>query len=127
MIHALANSTVKEPDNLTRKLEKMNKSSKNGGSTTTHRRGGAATQNETSTRKKDQLNDKLYGTLPKDMATLKEELLSSLKRPPQKSVVTTYILWLFGGFFGAHHIYLHRDRHAFVWWCTLGMTYKTLK
>lgn len=40
--------------------------------------------------------------------------------PPQKSVVTAYILWLFGGIFGLHHIYLHRDRHAFIWWCTLG-------
>lgn len=40
--------------------------------------------------------------------------------PAQKSLLVTYILWLFGGFFGLHHIYLHRDRHAFVWWCTLG-------
>ncbi|KAG5680456.1 hypothetical protein PVAND_009964 [Polypedilum vanderplanki] len=40
--------------------------------------------------------------------------------PEQKSLFITYILWLFGGFFGAHHLYLHRDRHAFVWWCTLG-------
>lgn len=40
--------------------------------------------------------------------------------PPQKSLVTAYVLWLFGGIFGAHHIYLHRDRHAFIWWCTLG-------
>lgn len=37
-----------------------------------------------------------------------------------KSVKTAYILWFFGGLFGAHHIYLHRDRQAFVWWCTLG-------
>lgn len=40
--------------------------------------------------------------------------------PPQKSVVIAYVLWLFGGIFGLHHLYLHRDRHAFVWWCTLG-------
>ncbi|KAH8276752.1 hypothetical protein KR044_008620 [Drosophila immigrans] len=40
--------------------------------------------------------------------------------PPQKSVVVAYVLWLFGGIFGLHHLYLHRDRHAFVWWCTLG-------
>lgn len=40
--------------------------------------------------------------------------------PPEKSLLITYILWLFGGVFGLHHIYLHRDRHAFVWWCTLG-------
>ena len=40
--------------------------------------------------------------------------------PEQKSLVVTYICWLFGGFFGLHHLYLHRDRHAFVWWCTLG-------
>lgn len=40
--------------------------------------------------------------------------------PPQKSIFIAYILWLFGGIFGFHHIYLHRDRQAFVWWCTLG-------
>lgn len=39
---------------------------------------------------------------------------------PQKSVITAYILWLCGGIVGLHHIYLHRDRHAFIWWCTLG-------
>lgn len=41
-------------------------------------------------------------------------------RPSQKSVIWTYILWLFGGIFGVHHFYLRRDRHAFVWWTTLG-------
>lgn len=40
--------------------------------------------------------------------------------PPQKSVFIAYILWLFGGLFGIHHLYLHRDRHAFLWWCSLG-------
>ncbi|CRL01978.1 CLUMA_CG015048, isoform A [Clunio marinus] len=40
--------------------------------------------------------------------------------PEQKSLLVAYLLWFFGGFFGLHHIYLHRDRHAFVWWCTLG-------
>lgn len=40
--------------------------------------------------------------------------------PAQKSLFVAYLLWLFGGVFGLHHIYLHRDRHALVWWCTLG-------
>ena len=40
--------------------------------------------------------------------------------PPQKSLFISYVLWLFGGIFGLHHFYLHRDRHAFVWCCTLG-------
>lgn len=40
--------------------------------------------------------------------------------PEQKSLLIAYICWLFGGFFGLHHLYLHRDKHAFVWWCTLG-------
>lgn len=40
--------------------------------------------------------------------------------PEQKSLLIAYILWLFGGVFGVHHVYLHRDAHAFVWWCTLG-------
>ncbi|XP_023178673.2 dnaJ homolog subfamily C member 22 [Drosophila hydei] len=40
--------------------------------------------------------------------------------PEKKSVVVAYILWLVGGIFGLHHLYLHRDRHAFLWWCSLG-------
>lgn len=37
-----------------------------------------------------------------------------------KSVFITYILWLFGGIFGLHHLYLRRDRHAFTWLTTFG-------
>lgn len=40
--------------------------------------------------------------------------------PPQKSVFVAYVLWLFTGPIGGHHLYLHRDRQAFLWWCTLG-------
>ncbi|KAH8291734.1 hypothetical protein KR018_012630, partial [Drosophila ironensis] len=40
--------------------------------------------------------------------------------PPQKSVLIAYLCWLFGGFFGLHHVYLHRDRHAFLWWSSFG-------
>lgn len=40
--------------------------------------------------------------------------------PSRKSVILAYVLWLFGGIFGVHHFYLRRDRHAFVWWTTLG-------
>lgn len=40
--------------------------------------------------------------------------------PPQKSVIVTYVLWLFGGIFGAHHLYLGNDLQAFIWWTTLG-------
>lgn len=38
----------------------------------------------------------------------------------RKSLFTAFIFWLFGGFFGLHHFYLHRDRHAFVTWATLA-------
>lgn len=38
----------------------------------------------------------------------------------KKSLLTTYVLWLFGGFFGLHHFYLGKDVQAFLWWCTLG-------
>ena len=38
----------------------------------------------------------------------------------RKSTCVTYLLWLIGGGVGLHHFYLGRDRHAFVWWCTLG-------
>ena len=37
-----------------------------------------------------------------------------------KSSFYAYLLWLFTGIFGGHHFYLRRDRHAFVWWTTLG-------
>lgn len=43
---------------------------------------------------------------------------------PLKSVFTTYLLWFTCGLFGGHHLYLRRDRQAFVWWCTLGMFLK---
>ncbi|XP_070570864.1 dnaJ homolog subfamily C member 22-like [Ptychodera flava] len=37
-----------------------------------------------------------------------------------KSTLIAYILWLFFGWFGLHHFYLGRDRHAFVWWATFA-------
>ncbi|XP_078041548.1 TM2 and DnaJ domain-containing protein wurst isoform X2 [Augochlora pura] len=38
----------------------------------------------------------------------------------RKSVFWTYVLWAFGGLFGAHHVYLERDKQAFVYFSTLG-------
>ncbi|PZC79763.1 hypothetical protein B5X24_HaOG215854 [Helicoverpa armigera] len=38
----------------------------------------------------------------------------------KKSVIWAYLFWLTTGIFGGHHFYLRRDRHAFVWWTTLG-------
>ncbi|KAG8201351.1 hypothetical protein JTE90_016828 [Oedothorax gibbosus] len=38
----------------------------------------------------------------------------------QKSLLVTYLLWLFGGVFGLHHFYLNRDFHALTWWMFLG-------
>lgn len=38
----------------------------------------------------------------------------------KKSVCVTYFLWLTGGWFGLHHLYLGNDLQAFVWWATLG-------
>lgn len=35
-------------------------------------------------------------------------------------IVIAYLCWLFGGPFGLHHFYLGRDKHAFVWWMSLG-------
>ena len=37
-----------------------------------------------------------------------------------KSLFTAYFLWFFFGIFGLHHVYLKRDRHAFVSWMTCG-------
>jgi len=38
----------------------------------------------------------------------------------EKSVVVTYVLWMTCGWFGVHHLYLRRYRHAFVWLWTCG-------
>ncbi|XP_032527622.1 dnaJ homolog subfamily C member 22 [Danaus plexippus] len=46
--------------------------------------------------------------------------VKGVNMPSQKSVIVAYIFWLFGGIFGVHHFYLRRDKHAFVWWSTLG-------
>nr|KAI8744749.1 dnaJ-like protein subfamily C member 22-like [Biomphalaria glabrata] len=36
------------------------------------------------------------------------------------SLSVTYILWLFFGWLGIHHLYLGRRNHAIVWFATLG-------
>ena len=38
----------------------------------------------------------------------------------EKSLLVTYLLWLCFGWLGVHHVYLGRDRQAFVWWSTCG-------
>lgn len=48
-----------------------------------------------------------------------EEKNKKLKKEG-KSVFWTYVLWMFGGLVGAHHIYLERDAQAFVYFSTLG-------
>lgn len=50
----------------------------------------------------------------------KTETLSSRVVLETKSLLVAYLLWLFGGFFGLHHLYLQRDGHAFFMFCTLG-------
>lgn len=42
------------------------------------------------------------------------------QRPPQKSMFITYILWLVGGLFGLHHLYLRNDLEAFIYMTTVG-------
>ena len=37
-----------------------------------------------------------------------------------KSLCLAYTFWLFGGFFGLHHLYLRRYIQAFLWWCLPG-------
>ena len=37
-----------------------------------------------------------------------------------KSLLISYTLLIFGGIVGLHHFYLGRDRHAFLYWSTLG-------
>lgn len=38
----------------------------------------------------------------------------------QKSLFIAYLCWLFGGFLGLHHLYLGRDKHAFITFSTFG-------
>ena len=38
----------------------------------------------------------------------------------EKSLLVTYLLWLVFGWFGVHHLYLRRDRQAFLWCSTFG-------
>lgn len=38
-----------------------------------------------------------------------------------KSIKIAYLCWLFGGLFGLHHAYLKRDKHALIWFSTLGV------
>jgi DnaJ family protein C protein 22 len=41
-------------------------------------------------------------------------------QPPQKSVVFAYVLWLLGGWWGLHHVYLGRDDHALLYLTSFG-------
>ncbi|KZC04778.1 PREDICTED: dnaJ homolog subfamily C member 22 [Dufourea novaeangliae] len=44
----------------------------------------------------------------------------STGKQKQKSLFWTYVLWLFGGLVGAHHVYLGRDAQAFAYFSTFG-------
>lgn len=73
--------------------------------------------NETSEHNKKQKN----GIHHVDRKRQAEKLpAQNTETEPQKSLLIAYLLWVFGGFFGFHHIYLHRDAHAFVHWCTFA-------
>ena len=37
-----------------------------------------------------------------------------------KSLLLTYFFALIGGFFGLHHLYLSRTKHALLWFTTFG-------
>ncbi|XP_011636596.1 dnaJ homolog subfamily C member 22 [Pogonomyrmex barbatus] len=54
------------------------------------------------------------------MGKAKENGLSNVGCKSVKSKFWAYVLWLFGGLFGAHHVYLGRDDQAFVYMSTLG-------
>lgn len=42
------------------------------------------------------------------------------QQPGGKSLWKALFLWATGGLFGLHHVYLERDRHAFVCWSSFG-------
>lgn len=54
------------------------------------------------------------------MAKAKTANISPETKNGQKSIFWAYFWWLFGGVFGLHHIYLGRDKQAFLWWSTVG-------
>jgi len=39
---------------------------------------------------------------------------------PTKSLFLSYLLWLVGGYWGLHHLYLHRDSHAHLYSWSFG-------
>jgi len=41
----------------------------------------------------------------------------------RKSLMVAYFLWLMGGIWGAHHMYLKRDKQALLWMWTFGGFY----
>ena len=41
-------------------------------------------------------------------------------RRGEKSLCIAYLLWMFGGIFGLHHLYLRRDGHAFIYYISCG-------
>lgn len=49
-----------------------------------------------------------------------EKRNTSRSTKKKKSIFWTYVLWMIGGFVGAHHVYLERDAQAFVYFSTFG-------
>ncbi|KAI1291904.1 DnaJ -like protein subfamily C member 22 [Halotydeus destructor] len=44
----------------------------------------------------------------------------NMEEKKKKSLWMTYLCWLIGGWWGLHHFYLERDRHAFITWMSIG-------
>lgn len=58
---------------------------------------------------------------PANFLIFNDSIIHRNAQPPaRKSLIVSYLLWLVGGWFGIHHIYLGRDIQAFVWWSTFG-------
>lgn len=60
------------------------------------------------------------GNSEKKMVEASENANKSKILPNRKSKFWAYFWWLFGGVFGAHHLYLDRDDHALIYLFTLG-------
>lgn len=73
---------------------------------------------ETSDVPTDETTDVPKGENPADPCPV--QMTPKVPKESQKSVFWAYFWWLFGGAFGLHHVYLHRDFHAFVHWSTFG-------
>ena len=75
---------------------------------------------EEATEQIDRMTSDESESMPSIADAMTKTQLEAAEEGCSKSPVLTFVLWLTLGWFGAHHFYLGRYRHGFVWLATLG-------